>query len=223
MRRDDLDFGSRPFGVAENEAEAIRQRRIAAWGLLQQATGVRRVARCSQVHGSAVAVCESLPAVGVRVLGECDALVTRREGVLLTITVADCIPVFMVEPERRVLGLAHAGWRGAAAGVVEATLGAMSDAGADIDDLRVHLGPAICGACYEVGPEVAAALGREATGGTRVDLREYVGGVLLDSGVDPAQLTVSAVCTRHDPGSYFSYRGNDESQRMCAFLGWPVG
>ena len=223
LRRDDLDFGSRLPGDGQADVDALRRRRRAAWELLQRATGIREIARCSQVHGAGVARCEEPGLDGVNVLAEADALVTRRLGVLLAVTVADCIPVFMVDPKRRVLGLAHAGWRGAAAGVVEAALASMSEFGAELDELCVHLGPAICGDCYEVGPEVAAALGRPSAGTTRVDLREVVATALAAAGIDPARLTVSDACTLHDSAAFYSYRGNDQVQRMCAFLGLAAG
>jgi YfiH family protein len=157
---------------------------------------------------------------GAAELGHGDAIVTARAGVLLAVTVADCVPVFMVDPERRLLGLAHAGWRGAAAGVVESALEAMRRLGAD--ELYVHLGPAICGRCYEVGPEVAAALGSPSE--TRyVDLRAHLAQGVVAAGVDGGRLTASSGCTRCESASFFSYRGGDRGRRMCAFLGWRAG
>lgn len=187
---------------------------------LRRITGIGRVARCRQVHGSEVRVCGEELTEGVTVLGEADALVTAREGVLLAITVADCVPVFLADPERRVLGLAHAGWRGIAAGVVEATLGQMADLGSVPRELHAHLGPAICGDCYEVGPEVPAALGGWPAGTSHVDLRTQILRGLSAAGVPEGRLSTSDACTRCRSDAFYSYRGGDRDRRMCAFLGW---
>jgi YfiH family protein len=187
---------------------------------LQAATGIRRVARCRQVHGADVALCDDRQPAGVHWVGEADALVTAGEGVLLVVTVADCVPIFMVDPGQGVLGLAHAGWRGAASGVVGATLARMNELGAELSSLHVHLGPAICGACYEVGPEVTAALGGLPAGTRRVDLRAHIARSSVRAGVDPQRVSVSNGCTRCDSDNFYSYRGGDRNRRMCAFLGW---
>ena len=193
------------------------------WGLLQSATRIRRVARCRQVHGSGVLVPDVPSDPGVHLMGEGDSLITSRHGVVLAVTIADCIPVFMVEPERRILGLAHAGWRGVAAGVAEATLERIVDLGGERGKVCVHLGPAICVDCYEVGPEVASALGYESRGKVHVDLRGVVSSSLMKAGIDGGRLTVSGHCTRHHGDDFFSYRGGDGSRRMCAFVAQPAG
>ncbi|UCF20566.1 MAG: polyphenol oxidase family protein [Gemmatimonadota bacterium] len=190
------------------------------WEALQRGTGIRRVARCRQVHGAAVARHLAGEGDGVIVLGEADGLVTDMAGVLLTVTVADCVPVYLVDPIQRVLGLAHAGWRGTAAGVVGATLRAMLPLGARLDSLCAHLGPAICGECYEVGPEVTSALGESPEEGRYVDLRGLIASQLRAEGLGPAQVTVSRHCTRCEDRAFYSYRAGDRGRRMCAFLGW---
>ncbi|UCC47947.1 MAG: polyphenol oxidase family protein [Gemmatimonadota bacterium] len=190
------------------------------WQQLQAATGIRRVARCRQVQGADVVLCDGRQHSGVHVVGEADALVTAGEGLLLGVTVADCVPVFLVDPERRALGLAHAGWRGIAAGVVEATLARMKELGADVASMYAHLGPAICGQCYEVGPEVIRALGASPARTGRVDLRAHVAQSSLTAGVAPERVTVSSGCTRCDSDNFYSYRRGDRNRRMCAFLGW---
>jgi len=193
------------------------------WPTLFAATRIPEAVRCRQVHGSEVLLLDSLSTPGVRLLGDADALVTRQRGVLLAVTVADCVPVFIVDPERETLGLAHAGWRGAAAGVVERALERMESVGAQVGSLHVHLGPSICGKCYEVGPEVPEALGLGAADDSFIDLRRAIGDRVLAAGVDPGRLTVSVGCTRCESERFYSYRGGDRGQRMCAFLGWRAG
>jgi len=85
-----------------------------------------------------------------------DALVTDRPGVVLGVLAADCAPVLLADPEARVIGAAHAGWKGALAGVVEATVSAMETLGAKRERLRAAIGPCIGRDSYEVGPEFPA-------------------------------------------------------------------
>lgn len=190
------------------------------WRQLAAATGINTIARCRQVHGARVVVCDRALPGGVNLMGEADAMVTARAGLLLAVTVADCVPVFLVERGRRVLGLAHAGWRGTAAGVVRAALEGMKRLGALEAGIHAHLGPAICGGCYEVGPEVPAALGGWPEDTSHVDLRAHIRRDLETMGLPPEQVTVSGACTRCGRERLYSYRGGDRDRRMCAFLGW---
>lgn len=82
-----------------------------------------------------------------------DAMVTRTPGVALGILTADCAPILFADETARVIGAAHAGWRGAISGVAEATVAAMTKLGADIGRIRAAIGPCIAQASYEVGPE----------------------------------------------------------------------
>ena len=213
-----------PDPDARTSLEAPEQHADAeGWELLQRAVAFERIVRCRQVHGSTVVVQNSPLPEGVNLVGEADAIISDRDDLLLVLTVADCVPVFFVEPNLRLLGLAHAGWRGTAAGVVEATLQAFEAQGSDLACLHVHLGPAICGKCYEVGPEVLEALGSEDVSAKTVDLRARIAEAAVFAGVDPGRLTVSTACTRCRSGEFYSYRGGDRGLRNVAFLGWPPG
>jgi hypothetical protein len=114
----------------------------------------------------------------------------------------------------------HAGWRGTAAGALEAGLDVFAERlGSRPEDLHVHLGPAICGSCYEVGPEVHAALSLPAPGGRApADLRAVLVRRALTAGVDGGRVTVSEWCTRCGDSPFFSHRGGD-SERQVAFAG----
>lgn len=215
-RAHEFDFGTGEQNLSDGHGGSSD-----GWALLRGFSGIDRVVRCRQVHGADVVTYHEPRHSDVAVLGHGDAIVTDQAGVLLAVTVADCVPVFIVDRRQRLLGLAHAGWRGTAEGVVGSTLEAMRRLGANTESLHVHLGPAICGGCYEVGPEVRAALGgpRETR---HVDLRAHIARGLAEAGVAGERLTASAACTRCDPGSFFSYRGGDRGRRMCAFLGWPA-
>ena len=179
----------------------------------------RSVVRSRQVHGSRTLVHVGREA-GACVAGDADGHATRMPGVLLTVTVADCVPVFVADPARGAVGLFHAGWRGAAGGVVQAGIGAMAaNFGTDPADLRVHLGPAICGDCYEVGPEVFRALGERAPPAPMpIDLRRVLRTVATGAGVRDESVTVSDECTLCGDGRYFSHRRGDAG-RQRAFIG----
>jgi hypothetical protein len=89
-----------------------------------------------------------------------DGLVTNQRGVALFATFADCYPIVLWDPVKRVVGLAHSGWRGAVAGVAKAAVNAMHDEyGSDPQNIRAGIGPGICGRCYEVGADVASQFG----------------------------------------------------------------
>jgi YfiH family protein len=104
------------------------------------------------VHGADVARVDSAPAI----IDDVDALITDRTGIGLFTTHADCLPIILWDPIHGAVGLAHAGWRGTHAGVAVAALNAMQhEFGTKPRDVRVGIGPGICGRCYEVGPEVA--------------------------------------------------------------------
>ncbi|MDE2762472.1 MAG: polyphenol oxidase family protein [Gemmatimonadota bacterium] len=179
----------------------------------------RTVVRSRQVHGPLTRIHADAPS-GLQVVGEGDGHATRDAGVLLTVTIADCVPVFIADPDARAVGLLHAGWRGTAAGVVESGIGALERAfGSRPDDMAVHLGPAICGQCYEVGPEVFRALGEPmaATPGS-IDLRRVVRRRAARCGVRDERMTVSGDCTLCGDGGYFSHRRGDAG-RQRAYIG----
>jgi YfiH family protein len=145
-------------------------------------------------------------------LGDGDGLVTADPGVVLVVLTADCAPVLLADPEAGVVGAVHAGWRGLAAGVVEAGVAAMAELGADPGAVVGLVGPAVGGCCYEVGPEV-----REAVGGRYPAALATTRNGL--PGLDPAagaaqaleragvgQLRVAGECTIDLEERYFSHR-----------------
>lgn len=177
---------------------------------LALASGWRAVVRSRQVHGRSIQVHGRLPR-GVCLTGEGDGHATDASGLLLTVTLADCVPVFIVDPARRTVALLHAGWRGTAADVVEAGLDTLSESfGSDPGELLVHLGPAICGGCYEVGPEVFHALGEAAPRApAAIDLRSVIRRRASAAGVRARNVTVSGECTLCGDGRYYSHRRGD--------------
>ena len=177
-----------------------------------------------QVHGTAV-VCWDKPELeGVRE-PEADAAITARPGRVLAILTADCLPVVLAARDGSELGAAHAGWRGLAAGVLEATVAAMAT---PAERLQAWLGPAAGPQAYEIGEEVHAAFvqrdarARLALLPTRpghwlIDLSTLARQRLLDAGVTAVH--GGDRCTISEPEAFFSHRRDGRSGRM-ATLAW---
>ncbi len=142
-----------PAAVAENRAR------------VQAALGASHLLGCTQVHGADVAtvVAAWAPGQGPRA----DALVTAVPGVALGVITADCTPVLLHDRTAGVVGAVHAGWRGALAGVLEATVGAMEALGATRAGIAAAIGPSIRQASYEVGPDLRDAVLAQDTGAGR--------------------------------------------------------
>jgi hypothetical protein len=144
-------------------------------------------------------------------------MVTDRPDVVLGVMAADCAPVLLADPQARVIGAAHAGWRGALNGVVEATIAAMEKLGARRERVRAAVGPCIGRDSYEVGPEFPAPfLKQDETNARFFRPAPRAGHFLFDlpgyicARVGKAQVAVEA--TGHDtlatPDDFFSYRRN---------------
>ena len=198
---------------------------MARWDRLQGAFPTFTAFRSGhQVHGTTVLRHAGGPP-GWTITEGVDGHVTAEPGILLLVTVADCIPVYLLDPVARVAGLLHAGWRGTAGGILDAGVAAMQGCGATVTNIIMHCGIGICGDCYEVGQEVHDALGLKPGRGTGVgpvDLREY----LADAGrrLGIRATSVAPECSREDGIRFFSHRrGGVGEGRMVAFLGLRPG
>jgi polyphenol oxidase len=191
----------------QTEIVAINRARVA------EAMGVTHDALVTvhQVHSA-----RALPVTGpLTIRPEADALVTATPGVLLAVLTADCQPVLFHDPRAGVVGAAHAGWRGAVAGVLEGTLAAMEALGATRSGITAVIGPTISQAAYEVGPEFLDHFRAEDEASTRFfaaangdrmlfDLPGYGLHRLRKAGVGRAEWT--GHCTYRDPARFYSYR-----------------
>ncbi len=144
-----------------------------------------------------------------------DGMVTKSKGVVLSVLTADCQPVLFADPDAEVIGAAHAGWRGAADGVLEATLDAMEGLGADRSNINAVIGPCISQRAYEVGPEFLDQFLNEDPNNARFfaggdadkvhfDLPSYGLARLRAAGVKHAEWTHH--CTYSEPERFYSYR-----------------
>jgi hypothetical protein len=189
------------------------------WTDLARFLGFETVVHSKQVHGARVLVHDVLPP-GLHLVRDADGHATAETGILMGVTVADCVPVFLVDPRVRAVALLHAGWRGVVAGVVEEGMAVLADSFRTASHrLHAHLGPAICGECYEVGPEVHRALRLPDPGKAEpVDLRRVIRTRLLEAGVAESRISLSTRCTRCGASPFFSHRRGDPG-RQVAFLG----
>jgi polyphenol oxidase len=180
--------------------------------------GVRRLATASQVHGARVIAHESGWEGWLR--GDAaDGHFASARGMAMAVTVADCAPVFIAHPSGACAVL-HSGWRGTAARIVEQGIAEFVRRGLHAGDLGIHLGPAICGKCYQVSPEVVHALtGRVVPGPERVDIRSIIASHAHDAGV--ANVTVAASCTRCDNDRFFSHRAGDAGRQLGVIVALP--
>lgn len=191
--------GDDPSAVAANRARVVRE------------LGVP-VVFLAQVHGIRVATIDAVPEPGAPDIPATDAAVTALPGVALAALAADCVPVLLADPQAGVVGVAHAGRLGAAAGVVSATVAAMTALGARTGAIEVLLGPAICGSCYEVPAAMRAEVDAELPGSAVVtrrgtpglDLRAGLYHQLTAMGV--AKIGADPRCTLESKDLY-SHRG----------------
>ncbi|MBB3963628.1 peptidoglycan editing factor PgeF [Rhizobium metallidurans] len=190
------------------------RRRVAGWFDLP----VERLATVHQVHSPDVVVVDA-SYDGTR--QPADALVTATPGIALGVLAADCGPILFADPENRVVGAAHAGWKGAFAGVLENTIEAMIGLGARREAIVACLGPSISKASYEVGPEFVERFVSENSdyqryftpsrkpGHSMFDLPAFTIDRLRAAGVKAESL---GVCTYPDSERFFSYRRTTHSQ-----------
>jgi YfiH family protein len=207
------DFAAGSAGP--DTASGLPPQTRSTWDRLSSATGSRAAVHARQPHAARVDV-RSPRSTGLTLTGPADGHLTRDVDVLLGVTVADCVPVTLHAPSAGVVGMVHAGWRSAAAGIMKRAFGRMRDAfGVRPADLEIHLGPSICGACYEVGPEVFAALGLDVPDApTPIDLPGAIAVRAVTAGVERSRVTRSAWCTRCSPSMLWSHRGGDAGRQV---------
>jgi polyphenol oxidase len=178
-----------------------------------------------QVHGAGVAFVDEpfTPEPGVSGPPGVDAILTTEPGLALAVLVADCAPVLLADPVAKIVGAAHSGRPGTAAGVVPALVERMHERGADPARMVAVIGPAVCGACYEVPEalrdEVAAvapaayATTRDGTPG--LDIRRGITAQLSATGV--RDVRVDSRCTMETP-ELFSFRRDGRTGRFAGFI-----
>jgi YfiH family protein len=184
-------------------------------GLLRSLAPAERLASSRQVHGNIV-LAHSGAWTGWRRVESADGHVTAAPRTALAVSVADCVPVFLAHPGGAV-GVLHAGWRGVVAGVLAAGLDALESLGARASDVHVHLGPAVSGRHYAVGPDVYHQLtGWETIRERRIDLRALLAEQARARGV--RHLSASHWCTKENNDMFFSHRAGDAGRQVAVIV-----
>lgn len=163
-----------------------------------------------------------------------DGLITNVPGITLVTLYADCVPIYLVDPVRRAIGLCHSGWRGTVQGIGEVTVRKMTEAfGSQPEDLIGCIGPSICEDCFEVGPEVAEEFFRAFPAGSHQRLCPFHGQtgkyhvdlwlanrlVLRRAGLKEEQIYTTGLCTKCNPEIFFSHRAMGAKRgNLGAFL-----
>jgi YfiH family protein len=187
--------------------------------------GRGRLLLLKQVHGCALA---RAPWDG---RPEADAALSTSPGILLGIETADCLPVLVVDPRRRAVAAAHAGWRGTVQGAARVAVRALVESGSDASGLVAALGPGIGPCCYEVGEDVRAAFGQGGSGffhpGPRgrehLDVRAANRAQLEQEGLRPDRIASLDECTSCRADLYHSYRRDGQAAgRMINFVGFEA-
>ncbi len=215
---------SRAVGDEPSAVECNHARVYSALGI--QST---QVAQCHLVHGRTIRRVTAQEAG--QWLGQADGLITAQPGVMLSMRFADCIPILLHSPQRRAVGLVHAGWRGTLQNVAGAAVRAMvEELGCDANDITALIGPSIGPCCYEVGPEtvrkvtmalpeIAALLLRDSGRRTYLDLWQANYQQLLSAGV--GHVLNMALCTACHRDLFFSHRGdNGRTGRFGVIIGY---
>lgn len=203
---DELNLGA---SVGDDLARVATNRRIAAGYV-----NAEHLALVRQVHGRDVVVVDAVPETAP----DADAVVTAVPGVALGTQVADCVPILIADLASGRVAAVHAGWRGVAAGIIDAAVDVLGGA----DDVHAWVGPAICPGCYEVSDEVRAEVAEaapEAASATRrgtpsVDLRAGVLGQLARRGIAGR---VVGDCT-YESRDLFSYRRDGVTGRQMGII-----
>lgn len=217
------------YGSKDDRASIDENRRRAVAAVLPGA----ELATVHQVHSADVVYVTHAWPQGAR--PKADAMVTDHPNLLLGILTADCAPVLFADAEAGIIGAAHAGWRGALAGVTDATVEAMLELGARRERISAAVGPCIAQLSYEVGEDFRRRFAEDdpgserffiesATGKPHFDLQGYVVHRLLAAGIEPVEAI--RLDTYADPDSFYSFRrathrGEADYGRQVSLIGLP--
>jgi YfiH family protein len=176
-----------------------------------------------QVHSKRILAVRKRSALKGIETKRCDGILTDVSRIVLTVKVADCVPIFLVDPERRISGLIHAGWKGTLLGIAkEGVRQASQIFGCSPENLIVVLGPCIGACCYQVSDSLAILFPRDCLdftqNGINLDLVKANLKQLLQSGVRREKIFSSNLCTFCKPELFYSYRRDkDNRKKMTAF------
>jgi YfiH family protein len=235
-------FSTRQGGVSEGPYASLnlgysvgdeRSRVEQNFQRLAQAAGTRvdRFAAVSQVHGDRVLEAGRGPLAANGVVGEADALWTSQRDLAVGVKTADCVPILLVDPDRKTVAAVHSGWRGTDLGIAARAVETLVGRGSSPARILAAIGPAIRACCYEVSDDLAerfrSAFGPEVVerrgGAPHLDLVRAIRSTLEGAGLLAKHIDVLPQCTSCDREEFFSHRrdkgvtGRHLSFAICAF------
>ncbi|MDO8529668.1 MAG: peptidoglycan editing factor PgeF [bacterium] len=177
------------------------------------------------VHKSNV---ETIYDSSVKVIPEVDGLATNKQNIFLSITVADCIPVYFYEPERKIIALAHCGWRGIIQEIIKNTLEKIENLGGNAQNFEVALGPGIDKCHFEIKEDILNQFKKypnfieKRDSKIFIDLKGIIRKQLTEIGIKPENIEESDECTFENHSKYFSYRKDKPKaiEAMVAVIGY---
>ena len=151
-----------------------------------------------------------------------DGLVTNVSNILLCLKVADCVPIYLYSINSKIIGLVHAGWRGIVSGIIQNSIEKMLLMGANLNEIKIYLGPSIGKCCYEVRNDVAnyfSVKDKIKKDKWKIGIREEICNIFIKLGIIKTNINVSHICT-FESKEYHSYRRDgSEAGRLISIVG----
>lgn len=185
----------------------------------------KNVVSAEIVHGKKLAVVHEKDSR--KIISGVDGLITQNKNIFLSTTSADCLPIFLFEPEKKIIGMIHAGWRSLEQGIASNAVEKIIKLGGRPENILVAIGPAICQKHYEVGLEVAEKFKKypeaiKKEGGKKyLDIKKIAQLQLLELGIKKGNIEIGSECNFELPKKYFSARRDKpkEVEAMIAVIG----
>lgn len=149
------------------------------------------------------------------IIKRCDGIITRKKRLIIGVITADCLPLVFYDSRNKILAVAHAGYKGILKGIVQNLILKLRKMGADIKNLKILIGPSICGKCYEISGKLSKEFKKEFSwinfskvDNNALDLKKIVFEIAVRSGLDPENIEISNLCTKENTAFLFSARGS---------------
>lgn len=212
------------FGLSLKKDGSMKGDRVRQLSFLREVFGDRKVIVSAElVHGNRVSVVDDI--LSDSIISKCDALISNDRNKVLSLTVADCLPIYFFDRKKGVIALAHAGWRGIITAIAKEVISSfITNYNSKPEDILVYIGPHIKACHFEVQADVSSQfladdiIRRDAR--SYLDLAEVLKRQLLEVGVDKNNIELSEDCTYCLKNEYFSYRRDrpEELETMLAYL-----
>lgn len=189
-------------------------------------TDPKKAVFMEQTHGNNLSFVNSSKR---KILKGSDGLLTREKDVFLCITTADCLPIVLYDPDSKLTGVIHAGYKGIMKGILEKTIKKFEDFGANVTNILVGVGPSIEESCYNVSPRMINMYKKRfkdlknfytrKKGEYFLNLRDVSLKILISNGVRKENIETLKICTKCSPEVFFSYRNKDYFDRFITMIG----